>query len=154
LNVGWFAFMNSTTGIPVVGHIGLTPQTQSALGGFRVQGRNAEDIQRLLEDAKALEAAGCFAIVIECVPEKVASFITSQLTIPTIGIGAGIHPSMKTSFVLDQTTLDDMKLISFFLSIKDLELMVKSWCGMTCLACLVISSPSFVNNIGIFRKRS
>jgi 3-methyl-2-oxobutanoate hydroxymethyltransferase len=76
-------------GVPVIGHIGLTPQTLSALGGFRVQGKTAEDAERLLEDAKALESAGCFAIVIESVPEPVSEYITNALSIPTIGIGAG-----------------------------------------------------------------
>ncbi len=76
-------------GIPVMGHIGLTPQSVSKLGGYKVQGRNAKDAVRLLEDAIALEEAGCFSIVLEAVPEPVAEVITKRLTIPTIGIGAG-----------------------------------------------------------------
>jgi 3-methyl-2-oxobutanoate hydroxymethyltransferase len=78
-------------GIPVMGHIGLTPQTVSKLGGFRVQGRTADSAHRLVQDALALEAAGCFAIVLEAIPTPVAQAITAQLTIPTIGIGAGLH---------------------------------------------------------------
>ncbi|MCU0241361.1 MAG: 3-methyl-2-oxobutanoate hydroxymethyltransferase [Vicinamibacteria bacterium] len=76
-------------GIPVMGHIGLTPQSQNALGGFRVQARSADAALMLLEDAQALQDAGCFAIVIESVPEKVAALISARLDIPTIGIGAG-----------------------------------------------------------------
>ncbi|HET7704963.1 MAG TPA: 3-methyl-2-oxobutanoate hydroxymethyltransferase [Thermoanaerobaculia bacterium] len=75
--------------IPVMGHIGLTPQSVNALGGFKVQGKGNEEARRLIEEAIALEAAGCFAIVLECVPTELASFITERLTIPTIGIGAG-----------------------------------------------------------------
>ncbi len=76
-------------GIPVVGHIGLTPQSISQLGGYRVQGRLATDAKRLLEDALLLEKAGCCAIVLEAVPAIVASAISERLSIPTIGIGAG-----------------------------------------------------------------
>jgi 3-methyl-2-oxobutanoate hydroxymethyltransferase len=76
-------------GIPVMGHVGLTPQTATVLGGFKAQGRTAERAQQLVEDAVALEAAGCFAVVIEAVPPAVASAATRALTVPTIGIGAG-----------------------------------------------------------------
>ena len=75
-------------GIPVMGHLGLTPQSVHALGGFKVQGRG-DDGDRIIKDAKALEAAGVFAIVLEAVPAALAEEITAQLTIPTIGIGAG-----------------------------------------------------------------
>lgn len=78
-------------GIPVMGHLGLTPQRAAMLGGFKAQARTAESAQALLEDALALEAAGCFSIVIECVPPNVAQRVTSCLSIPTIGIGAGPH---------------------------------------------------------------
>ena len=77
-----------SAGIPVMGHIGLTPQSVHALGGFKVQGRG-DDAARVIEDAKALEAAGVFAIILEAVPAALASQITKQLSIPTIGIGAG-----------------------------------------------------------------
>ncbi|HEY7345531.1 MAG TPA: 3-methyl-2-oxobutanoate hydroxymethyltransferase [Gaiella sp.] len=76
-------------GIPVMGHIGLTPQSATALGGFKAQGRTAEGARRLVDDARALEAAGCFSLVLEAVPVAVAREITRRLTIPTIGIGAG-----------------------------------------------------------------
>ena len=75
--------------IPVMGHIGLTPQSVNALGGFKLQGKNAEDARRLIDEAVALEQAGCFSIVLECVPTELAAMITEQLAIPTIGIGAG-----------------------------------------------------------------
>jgi 3-methyl-2-oxobutanoate hydroxymethyltransferase len=76
-------------GIPVMGHIGLTPQSISKLGGYRVQGKTAADAARLLKDALALEQAGCFSIVLEAIPAAVAAVITEKLHIPTIGIGAG-----------------------------------------------------------------
>jgi 3-methyl-2-oxobutanoate hydroxymethyltransferase len=77
-------------GIPVMGHVGLTPQSATMLGGFKAQGRTAERAARLLADARALEAAGCFSIVLEAVPAPVAARITHALTVPTIGIGAGV----------------------------------------------------------------
>jgi 3-methyl-2-oxobutanoate hydroxymethyltransferase len=76
-------------GVPVMGHIGLTPQSATMLGGFKAQGRTADKAGRLVADALALEAAGCFSLVLEAVPAPVADRITSALTIPTIGIGAG-----------------------------------------------------------------
>jgi 3-methyl-2-oxobutanoate hydroxymethyltransferase len=76
-------------GIPVMAHIGLTPQSATMLGGFKAQGRTAEQALRLLDDARALEAEGCFALVLECVPPPVSARITAMLSIPTIGIGAG-----------------------------------------------------------------
>lgn len=76
-------------GIPVMGHIGLTPQSLSRLGGYRIQGKTAESARRLLDDALALERAGCFAIVLEAVPAPVATAISRRLSIATIGIGAG-----------------------------------------------------------------
>lgn len=75
--------------IPVVAHIGLTPQSVNAFGGFKVQGKNEEDARRLLEEAKAVEEAGAFAVVLECVPAKLAKLISESISIPTIGIGAG-----------------------------------------------------------------
>jgi 3-methyl-2-oxobutanoate hydroxymethyltransferase len=78
-------------GIPVQGHIGLTPQSATMLGGFKAQGRSAEKALALLADARALEAAGCFSIVLEAVPARVASRVSTALSIPTIGIGAGVE---------------------------------------------------------------
>ncbi|HVP67535.1 MAG TPA: 3-methyl-2-oxobutanoate hydroxymethyltransferase [Anaeromyxobacteraceae bacterium] len=78
-------------GVPVMGHIGLTPQSVHKLGGYVVQGKETERAQQLLRDAEALERAGCYAIVLECIPAELARLITGQLRIPTIGIGAGAH---------------------------------------------------------------
>jgi len=77
------------SGVPVMGHIGLTPQTASEKGGFRVQGKTSETAKNLLADAKKLEEAGCFSIVLECVPEEIGKAITKIVKIPIIGIGAG-----------------------------------------------------------------
>jgi 3-methyl-2-oxobutanoate hydroxymethyltransferase len=78
-------------GIPVMGHLGLTPQSKTMLGGFRTQGRTATEARKLVADARALESAGCFALVLEAVPSPVAAEIMQRLAIPTIGIGAGPH---------------------------------------------------------------
>lgn len=78
-----------SAGIPVMGHLGLTPQTVSKLGGFKVQGKDADAANKILEEALKLERAGCFAVVLECVPDRIAKLITRRLSIPTIGIGAG-----------------------------------------------------------------
>ncbi|MCL1881026.1 MAG: 3-methyl-2-oxobutanoate hydroxymethyltransferase [Oscillospiraceae bacterium] len=77
--------------IPVMGHIGLTPQSVNAIGGYKVQGRGEESASKLIEEAKAVQAAGAFAVVLECVPADLAKRITETLSIPTIGIGAGKH---------------------------------------------------------------
>ncbi|MDD5730682.1 MAG: 3-methyl-2-oxobutanoate hydroxymethyltransferase, partial [Candidatus Omnitrophica bacterium] len=79
------------SGIAVMGHIGLTPQTADKLGGFKVQGKDAETAKRLIGQAEILEKAGCFALVLECVPDKIAQLITRKIAIPTIGIGAGVY---------------------------------------------------------------
>lgn len=78
-------------GIPVMGHLGLTPQTADQLGGYKVQGREEETARQMIEDAKVLQDAGVFGIVLECVPAQLAQEITRQVTVPTIGIGAGVH---------------------------------------------------------------
>src|SRR5699024_1707067 len=76
-------------GIAVIGHLGLTPQTVNVLGGYKVQANSKQTVKQLLEDAKAIEAAGAIAIVLECIPKEVGAFISQSLSIPTIGIGAG-----------------------------------------------------------------
>jgi 3-methyl-2-oxobutanoate hydroxymethyltransferase len=76
-------------GIPVMGHVGLTPQTATVLGGFKAQGRTADRARQLIDDAVALQQAGCFAVVLEAVPSAVAAAATRALAVPTIGIGAG-----------------------------------------------------------------
>ncbi len=78
-----------TSGVPVVGHIGLTPQSVLQLGGYKIQGRSNEQAEQLIAQAQQLEAAGCFALVLECIPSDLAKTITQTLKIPTIGIGAG-----------------------------------------------------------------
>ena len=76
-------------GIPVMAHLGLTPQSVNALGGNRVQGKSIEAAQNIVEDAIAVQEAGAFAVVLECIPAKLATLVTEKLSIPTIGIGAG-----------------------------------------------------------------
>ncbi len=76
-------------GIPVQGHLGLTPQSANKLGGFKVQGKDFQTAQNILDDAKLLESAGCFSIILECIPDELAKVITEKIHIPTIGIGAG-----------------------------------------------------------------
>ncbi|MGB2630812.1 MAG: 3-methyl-2-oxobutanoate hydroxymethyltransferase [Candidatus Omnitrophota bacterium] len=78
-------------GIPVLGHIGLTPQSLNKLGGYRVQGRDSDSAAQLMEDAVLLEKAGCFALVLECVPKDLAGKVARKLRVPVIGIGAGVH---------------------------------------------------------------
>jgi len=87
--------------IPVMAHIGLTPQSVHKLGGYRVQGKTAEDANRLIEDAKMLEEAGAFAIVLELVPREIAEIITNELAIPTIGIGAGSNCDIQVLVLHD-----------------------------------------------------
>jgi 3-methyl-2-oxobutanoate hydroxymethyltransferase len=88
-------------GIPVQGHVGLTPQSVNVMGGFKVQGKTALAARGILEDALALEDAGCFSIVLEGVPDRVASYITERLSIPTIGIGAGAGTSGQVLVIHD-----------------------------------------------------
>lgn len=91
----------TTAGIPLVAHIGLTPQRQHALGGFRVQGNTLDKAMALLKDAKAVEDAGAFAVVLECVPSDIAAEVTNALKIPTIGIGAGNQTSGQVLVQID-----------------------------------------------------
>ena len=94
-------------GIPVMAHIGLTPQLMSKLGGFKVQGKSASVGLQLLKDALAMEQAGCFAIVLEAIPDRVAQIITGRLAIPTIGIGAGPHCDGQNLVLHDMVGLFD-----------------------------------------------
>ncbi|MDQ1613714.1 MAG: 3-methyl-2-oxobutanoate hydroxymethyltransferase [Pyrinomonadaceae bacterium] len=87
--------------IPVMGHIGLTPQSVNKLGGFRLQGKTAEAARALVEDARALEAAGAFALVLEVVPREIAKVVTASVSIPTIGIGAGEHCDAQVLVIHD-----------------------------------------------------
>jgi len=99
--------------IPVMGHIGLTPQSVHAMGGFKVQGRQHGAALALVEDAKALEAAGCFAIVLEGVPEEVARLVTESIDVPTIGIGAGRHCDGQVLVFHDLLGIEDRILPKF-----------------------------------------
>ena len=91
----------TAAGIPVMGHLGLTPQSVNQLGGFRVQGREAEQAHQMARDAKDLEAAGAFSLVLEAVPSSLAAEITASLAIPTVGIGAGPHCDAQVLVVHD-----------------------------------------------------
>jgi 3-methyl-2-oxobutanoate hydroxymethyltransferase len=94
------------SGIPVMGHLGLTPQSVNQLGGYRFQGRSLEEASRLRHDARRLEELGAFALVLECVPEALASTVTEELAIPTIGIGAGGGTSGQVLVLTDLLGLD------------------------------------------------
>ena len=94
-------------GIPVMGHLGMTPQSVHQYGGYKVQGKESDQARLLLSDAKALEAAGAFAIVLEAIPAELAKMLTEQLTIPTIGIGAGPHCDGQVLVLYDLLGLFD-----------------------------------------------
>jgi len=97
----------TSIGIPVMGHLGMTPQSVHRYGGYKVQGKESDHAQALLNDAKALEAAGAFAIVLEAIPAELAKTVTEQLTIPTIGIGAGPHCDGQIMVLYDLLGLFD-----------------------------------------------
>src|SRR5678809_508452 len=99
--------------ISVMGHIGLTPQSINQLGAYRVQGKTAVTARQLLDDARALEDAGAFAIVLEVVPREIASLITETVSIPTIGIGAGVHCDIQVLVLHDMLGLSFGKLARF-----------------------------------------
>ncbi|AGF80011.1 ketopantoate hydroxymethyltransferase [Desulfocapsa sulfexigens DSM 10523] len=107
-------------GISVMGHIGLTPQTATQLGGYKVQGRDLESAQRMVAEAKALEEAGAFAIVLECIPDELGRIISEEIAIPTIGIGAGVHCDGQVLVTHDLLGMFDKFIPSF----------VKSYCKL------------------------
>ncbi|KAJ9446189.1 3-methyl-2-oxobutanoate hydroxymethyltransferase [Diplonema papillatum] len=121
-----------STGVLVQGHIGLTPQTAAAMGGFRVQGKSVEAAKTLLEDAKALQKAGCFSIVIEGVPPQVAQYITQQLDIPTIGIGAGSHTSGQVLVLHDMIGLNPGRTPKFCKKYADVSGVIHKAVGDYC----------------------
>ncbi|KAK6892351.1 3-methyl-2-oxobutanoate hydroxymethyltransferase [Candida tropicalis] len=88
-------------GIPVMGHVGLTPQKHNALGGYKLQGRTVDDSVRIFKECMKLQEAGVFAIVLECIPNKLSQYITEKLSVPTIGIGAGPHTSGQVLVISD-----------------------------------------------------
>ena len=99
--------------IPVMGHLGLTPQSFHAMGGFKVQGKDLDAAKALVEDANVLAEAGCFAIVLEGIPDVVAQLITEQVAVPTIGIGAGIHCDGQVLVFHDVLGLDSRRPAKF-----------------------------------------
>ncbi len=110
------------TGIPVMGHIGFQPQTTALSQGYKVQGRTAESAKRLIEDAKALEEAGAFSIVFEMVSNEVAKIITETVSVPTIGIGSGVHCDGQVLVVHDILGLYEKlkpKFVKQYLSLSD-----------------------------------
>ncbi|MBW3614274.1 MAG: 3-methyl-2-oxobutanoate hydroxymethyltransferase [Actinobacteria bacterium] len=107
--------------IPVMGHIGLTPQSLHAMGGFKVQGRQAEAARAMVDDAKALVDAGCFCIVVEGVPDAVAAMVTSSVPVPTIGIGAGRHCDGQVLVLHDLLGLEDRPPPKFVRRYADLR---------------------------------
>jgi 3-methyl-2-oxobutanoate hydroxymethyltransferase len=107
--------------IPVMGHLGLTPQSVHAMGGFKVQGRQHDAALGLVDDAKALQAAGCFAIVLEGVPQEVARLVTDSIDVPTIGIGAGAHCDGQVLVFHDVLGIEDRivpKFVRRYASLK------------------------------------
>lgn len=107
--------------IPVMGHLGLTPQSINALGGYKVQAKQLDSIAALVADAKAVEAAGCFAVVLECVPAEVAAVITSSINIPTIGIGAGTECDGQVLVFHDLAGYEERRLPKFVRRYADLH---------------------------------
>jgi 3-methyl-2-oxobutanoate hydroxymethyltransferase len=115
-------------GIPVMGHIGLTPQTISMLGGFKVQGKDAQAAQKIIDDALSLEDAGAFSVLLEAVPAPIAKRVTERLTVPTIGIGAGVHCDGQVLVVHDMLGLFDRFTPKFAKRYVNLsELMLKAF---------------------------
>jgi 3-methyl-2-oxobutanoate hydroxymethyltransferase len=115
-------------GIPVMGHIGLTPQTVSMLGGFKVQGKDAQGAQKIIDDALSLEDAGAFSVLLEAVPAPIAKRVTERLTVPTIGIGAGVHCDGQVLVVHDMLGLFDRFTPKFAKRYVNLsELMLKAF---------------------------
>ena len=107
-------------GISVVGHIGLTPQTATQLGGYKVQGRDIESARKMIEEARGLEKAGVFALVLECIPDELGKIISEEIDIPTIGIGAGVYCDGQVLVTNDLLGMFDKFVPSF----------VKSYCRL------------------------
>ncbi|WP_223702015.1 3-methyl-2-oxobutanoate hydroxymethyltransferase [Sutcliffiella deserti] len=112
-------------GVPVVGHLGLTPQSVGVLGGYKVQGKDVESAQKMIEDAKQIEKAGAMALVLECVPLQLAQEITAQLSIPTIGIGAGEGTDGQVLVFHDVVTYGVDRVPKFVKSYVDVQALIK-----------------------------
>lgn len=113
-------------GIPVMAHLGLTPQSVHQLGGYKVQGKKEDAAEIMMQDAKILEEAGAFSLVLECVPEKLAAEITRSLSIPTIGIGAGVHCDGQVLVVNDMLGMYDRMTPKFVKKYAHLSLDIKN----------------------------
>ncbi len=107
-------------GISVIGHIGLTPQTATQLGGYKVQGRDIASAKKMIEEAHALEKAGVFALILECIPDELGKIISEEISVPTIGIGAGVHCDGQVLVTHDLLGMFDKFIPSF----------VKSYCKL------------------------
>ena len=115
----------SLAGIPVMGHIGLTPQTASQLGGYKIQGRDADSARKLLQSARDLEASGAFSIVLECIPAELSEVITKAVSIPTIGIGAGKHCDGQVLVTHDMVGMFEKFIPSFVKQYANLASQIK-----------------------------
>jgi 3-methyl-2-oxobutanoate hydroxymethyltransferase len=113
-------------GIPVMGHVGLTPQSVHALGGYRVQGREEAAADRLLADAHAVEDAGAFSVVLELVPAALAARVTKELTIPTIGIGAGADCDGQVLVLPDMLGMNPGFTVKFLKRYADLDGVIRA----------------------------
>lgn len=115
-----------TAGVPVMAHIGLTPQTASQLGGYKLQGKGLDDARRLLAEAKGLEEAGAFGLLLECIPDGLARVISESIAIPTIGIGAGVHCDGQVLVTHDLLGMFDKFTPKFVKKYADLSPIIKS----------------------------
>jgi 3-methyl-2-oxobutanoate hydroxymethyltransferase len=113
-------------GIPVMAHLGLTPQSVNQLGGYKVQGKQEDAAEIIMQDAKCLEEAGAFSLVLECVPEKLAAEITAALSIPSIGIGAGVHCDGQVLVVNDMLGMNDRMTPKFVKKYAQLNVDIKN----------------------------
>ncbi len=115
-----------TAGVPVMAHIGLTPQTASQLGGYKLQGKGLDDARRLLAEAKGLEKAGAFGLLLECIPDGLARVISESIAIPTVGIGAGVHCDGQVLVTHDLLGMFDKFTPKFVKKYADLSPIIKS----------------------------
>jgi 3-methyl-2-oxobutanoate hydroxymethyltransferase len=113
-------------GIPVMAHLGLTPQSIHQLGGYKVQGKKEDDAEKMMRDAKSLEDAGAFSVVLECVPEKLAAEITHSLSIPTIGIGAGVSCDGQVLVINDMLGMYERMTPKFVKKYANLNLEIRN----------------------------
>jgi len=122
----------ASAGIPVIGHLGLTPQSVHQLGGYKVQGKDNAAAQRIIEDAKMIEEAGAFAVVLECIPAQLAREITETLKISTIGIGAGVHCDGQVLVVNDMLGIFDRFTPKFVKKYANLNNLMKKAVNQYC----------------------